>query len=101
MSFVKDTLHKNAVESKVGGSPSLLYRMQAFMTSLFSKDSIWTDEKLEIQKKIPIWLFTYLLIRSGHYDLALNFVNENLASFNQSPQFPTYLKEYFSSPEKL
>lgn len=101
MSYVKDTLNKKAVEAKVGGSPSLKHRMQAFMTSVFSKNSIWIDEKLEIQKNMPIWLYTYLLIRSGHHDLALNFVNENTVFFNDSPSFPTYLKEYFSSPVKL
>ncbi|KAG2230498.1 hypothetical protein INT48_009873 [Thamnidium elegans] len=101
MSFVKDTLNKKAVESKVGGSPSLKHRMQAFMASVFSKNSIWIDETLEIQKNMPIWLYTYLLIRSGHYGLALNFVTENTAFFNDSVAFPTYLKEYFSSSEKL
>jgi hypothetical protein len=98
---INDTLNKNANEARVGGTPSLEKRIRAFMKLNFSKNAIWIDESLEIQAEVPIWLYTYLLIRSGHPDLALNFVNQEVQSFYLSHQFPGYLKEYISSPSKL
>lgn len=101
MTYVNDTLHKNAVEAKVGGAPSLKHRMQVFMKTVFLKQSGWIDDRLEIQAGIPIWLYLYLLIRTGNHTLALEFVQENPIAFSESPSFAIYLKEYFSSPENL
>lgn len=99
--FISNTLNNNAAEAKVGGSPSLKHRIYAFMKLIFMKNSNWVDPTLEIEENYPIWLYLYLLIRSGHPDLALEFVNQNVHSFYKSPDFPAYLKEYLSSPQKM
>ncbi|KAI9346684.1 nucleoporin interacting component Nup93/Nic96 [Pilaira anomala] len=101
MTYVNDTLHKHAVEAKVGGVPSLKHRMQVFMKTVFFKQSVWIDDRFEIQTGIPIWLYLYLLIRTGNHKLALEFVQENPIAFSESPSFAIYLNEYFSSPENL
>lgn len=75
-------------------------RLQSFMKLTFNKNGAWTDKLLEIQQDIPIWLYVYLLIRSGHPNLAVAFVDREVQSFYLSHRFPKYLKEYLSSPTK-
>lgn len=70
------------------------------MKLIFMKNSNWVDPMFEVDQDYPIWLFTYLLIRSGHSDLALAFVEKHVHSFYKSPEFPLALKEYLTSPKK-
>lgn len=100
-SYINDTLQKNASVAKVGGTPSVERKLHSFMKLTFSRNAVWTDQSLEIQQDIPIWLYLYLLIRSGHPDLAVAFVDREVQSFYLSHRFPGYLKEYLSSPTKM
>lgn len=64
-------------------------------------DNTWTDPDLELQKDIPIWLYIYLLMRTGRDQLALEFVEFEKDLFVLSPNFPSYFKEYLSSSDRL
>ncbi|KAG2205560.1 hypothetical protein INT47_005935 [Mucor saturninus] len=98
--FMNDTLNNNASEARVGGCPSLMHRIYSFMKLIFMKNASWVDPMFEVDQEYPIWLFTYLLIRSGHSDLALAFVEKHVNSFHESPEFPPALKEYLKSSDK-
>ncbi|KAF7720998.1 hypothetical protein EC973_005635 [Apophysomyces ossiformis] len=100
MQYVDDVLLKNAAEAKIGGIPSIAHRIRAFMNIEFKKNSRWTDPNLEIVEETPIWTFTYLLLRSGHADLALDYVLNNRNLFQSEPSFVGYFEEYMSSPER-
>lgn len=76
------------------------HRIKAFMELIFMKNSNWINPIIEVENNKPIWLFTYLLLRSGHADLALNFVEQHVNSYYKTPDFPQFLREYLSSPQK-
>ncbi|KAG0188042.1 hypothetical protein DFQ28_005470 [Apophysomyces sp. BC1034] len=100
LQYIDDVLLKNATEAKVGGIPSVAHRIRAFMNIEFKKNTRWTDPYLEIVEETPVWTFTYLLLRSGHANLALDYVVNNRNLFQSEPAFVGYFEEYMRSPDK-
>ncbi|CDH53223.1 nucleoporin-interacting protein nic96 [Lichtheimia corymbifera JMRC:FSU:9682] len=98
--YVDEVLYKNARETQVGGVPSPILRIKAFMNYVFRKNSGWTDPRFEVVNDTPIWTYVYLLVRSGHEKLALKYVEENEQLFDTEPRFRHYFREYVDSPEK-
>ena len=54
----------------------------------------------QIVNDTAIWTFVYLLIRSGHPDLALKYVRDNEQLFSTEPNFVRYFTEYMDSPSR-
>ncbi|KAI8144737.1 Nup93/Nic96-domain-containing protein [Fennellomyces sp. T-0311] len=99
--YINNELVRNAQQAKVGGVPSALRRIRAFMNLKFRKGSgKWTDPRFEIVNDTAIWTYLYLLIRSGHADLALKYVRENEQLYTTEPNFVRYFTEYMDSPGK-
>ncbi|KAG1144978.1 hypothetical protein G6F37_006386 [Rhizopus arrhizus] len=99
---IEDTLFKYATQVKVGGLPSQTRRLLAYIRFMYKRaDNTWTEPDLELQKDIPIWLYIYLLMRTGRDQLALEFVEFEKDLFVLSPNFPSYFKEYLSSSNRL
>lgn len=46
--YVDEVLYKNARETQVGGVPSPVLRIKAFMDYVFRKNSGWTDSRFEV-----------------------------------------------------
>ncbi|OBZ88811.1 Meiotically up-regulated gene 87 protein [Choanephora cucurbitarum] len=76
----------------IGGSPSVLYRMNAFSKMMGRK--LAGSVYLEVKDETPIWLFVYILVRVGKLDLAYEYVENRQAAFCQAPAFLGFLKEY-------
>lgn len=99
---IDDVLIKYATQVKVGGIPSQSRRLLAYIQFMYKNASNnWTEPNLELQSDMPIWLYLYLLMRIGREDIALEFVENKQDLFYLSPNFPSYLKEYLSSPDRL
>jgi hypothetical protein len=102
---IYDFLRSKAEEIQVGGIPSVHHRITSYMKYILKKKEFGNNglgEGLEYVNDIPIWLYLYLLIRCGKSDLALEFVLEKLALFQQSaPDFPRYLSEYLIAPNRM
>ncbi|CAO3666966.1 unnamed protein product [Rhizopus microsporus] len=99
---IDDVLIKYATQVKVGGIPSQSRRLLAYIQFMYKNASNnWTEPNLELQSDMPIWLYLYLLMRIGREDIALEFVENKQDLFYLSPNFPSYLKEYLSTPSRL
>ncbi|KAI9481514.1 MAG: Nup93/Nic96-domain-containing protein [Benjaminiella poitrasii] len=99
-SLAEEVVFKNANVVKVGGTPSISHRLRAFMEISFkTMNKSWFNPNIEICNGMPIWLFIFILLRSGYPDLAIQFIENNQTLFASSPGFPLYFEEYFSSPD--
>ncbi|CAO3614790.1 unnamed protein product [Cunninghamella echinulata] len=97
--YVDDTLWKHARDTKPGGAPSFDSRLHSFVKFVFKKGDRWTDCRFEVVSGTPIWIYIYLLLRSGHALSAIKFVNENTHLFRSVPTFVKYFKEYMDHPD--
>ncbi|GAA5803362.1 hypothetical protein HPULCUR_008841 [Helicostylum pulchrum] len=97
--FINDVLNKNASKTQVGGIPSFTHRLRAYIDLTYKTTSGWTDGRIEVVNEVPIWVFMYLLIRSGHMDLAIKFVDSNGEMFASERKFVSYFKEYNSAKD--
>ncbi|KAI8371471.1 Nup93/Nic96-domain-containing protein [Radiomyces spectabilis] len=97
---IENALLKHAEKARIGGFPSVIRRIQAFVAIKFANTSGWINPNLEIQLGMPIWAFTYCLLRTGHAKEALEFARDYPAAFDSSdPMFYQYLKEYVTAPD--
>ncbi|CEI88223.1 hypothetical protein RMCBS344292_02618 [Rhizopus microsporus] len=69
------------------------------LTLQFEKaiDFIYTGNKLWLEA--PIWLFIYLLLRTGHAQVAADYIKENKDIFCFDKKFVAYFQEYMESPQ--
>lgn len=95
--YINDALNKNARKLLVGGIPSFTHRLKAFIDLVFKTATGWTDQRLEVVEDLPIWVFIYLLMRSGHLDIAAKFVDHNREMFSSERKFVTYFEQYFNA----
>ncbi|KAL9548315.1 hypothetical protein PS6_006675 [Mucor atramentarius] len=93
-SVVNETLKENAAAANVGGSLSEKHRLKAYMKLQYKKKGSSWNSDLEVYDDVPIWLFTYLLVRCGYYDLALQYVEEKTQNFSGAPEFYKVFKEF-------
>ncbi|KAI9315892.1 Nup93/Nic96-domain-containing protein [Dichotomocladium elegans] len=98
--YIDYVLYKNAIQIPAGGGLSPAVCTRAFMRYTFRKNAGWTDPRFEIVNDTPIWTYVYLLIRSGHDNIALEYVEDNKDLFSTEPRFIQYFREYVESPEK-
>lgn len=92
--MVNETLRENAAAANVGGSLSEKHRLNAYMKFQYKdRGSSW-NPTFEVYDDMPIWLFTYLLVRCGYYNLALNYVEEKTQDFSGAPEFHKAFKEF-------
>ncbi|GAN03190.1 NIC-domain-containing protein [Mucor ambiguus] len=95
---VNDTLREHATAANVGGSLSEKHRLNAFMKLKHKKRGSSWSPTFEVYDDMPIWLFTYLLVRCGYYNLALEYVEEKAQNFSGAPEFRKAFKEFCTDP---
>lgn len=95
--YINDKLDKNATKIQIGGIPSFTHRLKAFINLVFKTATEWIDDRLEIVEGLPIWAFMFLLMRTGHLDLAAKFVNDRPELFSTERKFVTYFNEYMTA----
>ncbi|ORZ06875.1 Nup93/Nic96-domain-containing protein [Absidia repens] len=99
--YIDNNLWKHAQQAKAGGNPSFAVRLLSFINFTFRKNDRWIDDRLEIAHGTPIWVYVYMLLRSGHTSLAIKYVNDHLSDFkSRSPTFTHYFMEYMDAPAK-
>ncbi|KAI8326760.1 Nup93/Nic96-domain-containing protein [Choanephora cucurbitarum] len=96
--MVNEVLNKHATRIQIGGNPSIIHRMRAFILYTFKTSTGWTDDRLEIVGDFPLWAFIYFLIRTGHLHVAAQFVDEHQEMFFGERRFVSYFLEYAKAP---
>ncbi|KAI9006631.1 Nup93/Nic96-domain-containing protein [Phycomyces nitens] len=99
--LIDDSLLKKAQEAQVGGNPEFGHRLKKYIQLEFRQNNQWKDKTLEIVENIPKWAYTYLLIRSGHPDIALEYMTEQAEKYPEDNAFLKYFKEYMENPNHL
>ncbi|KAK9454541.1 Nup93/Nic96-domain-containing protein [Dipodascopsis uninucleata] len=85
-------------EAQLGGIPSVVNKILAYLKLRFLKNRQWTKNNLEVVNNVPIWALLYYLFRSGHLNEALEYTNQNENYFQKIERtFPTYLRAYVKS----
>ncbi|KAK9468811.1 Nup93/Nic96-domain-containing protein [Lipomyces arxii] len=98
--MVEAEIAKYPQEAKLGGVPSVVNKILAFLKLRFNKNGQWMKPNLQIVNNSPIWALLFLLFRSGHLDEALEYTIENEGFFQKIERsFPAYLKAYVKSGE--
>lgn len=92
-------MDKNATKIQIGGIPSFTHRLKAFINLVFKTATEWIDDRLEIDEGLPIWAFVFLLMRTGHLDLAKKFVNDHFQRFSTEGKFVAYFNEYMEAKD--
>ncbi|KAG1053251.1 hypothetical protein G6F43_004655 [Rhizopus delemar] len=94
---VNEQLHAHATKLKMGGNPFITHRLRAYIDVNYKTNSGWKEEGLEIVNELPIWLFIYLLLRTGHKEAAADYINKNKDMFSLERKFVDYFQEYMES----
>lgn len=98
--YINDTLDKNATKIQIGGIPTFTHRLKAYINLVYKTADHWMDDRLEIVEGIPIWAFVFLLMRSGHIDLASKFINDRPELFATERKFVSYFNEYTTAKDR-
>lgn len=94
---MNEQLHAHATKLKMGGNPFITHRLRAYIDVNYKTNSGWKEEGLEIVNELPIWLFIYLLLRTGHKEAAADYINKNKDMFSLERKFVDYFQEYMES----
>ncbi|KAF9116162.1 hypothetical protein BGX27_004502 [Mortierella sp. AM989] len=101
MNHIEASVAANPAEANLGGVPSLLNTVRAFVQLKYLRYGSWSQPNLEITNGQAMWAQIYYLLRTGHSHEALKFANENEASFGPADrQFVTYLATYLESEDR-
>lgn len=92
---------KNPREANMGGVPSPLSRVKGYVRVRAARKELGPDvELLQEVNGDYCWPVIFYLLRSGLYDDALRYVNENASAFRQiDRQFMRYLKAFAENDE--
>ncbi|KAL4205897.1 hypothetical protein CU097_012532 [Rhizopus azygosporus] len=96
---VNEQLHAHATKLKIGGNPFITHRLEAYINLNYKTVLGWRESRLEIVHGLPIWLFIYLLLRTGHAQVAADYIKENKDIFCFDKKFVAYFQEYMESPQ--
>ncbi|KAF9919357.1 hypothetical protein BX616_005400 [Lobosporangium transversale] len=101
MNHIEASVASNPAEANLGGVPSLLNTVRAFVQLKYLRYGSWSQPNLEIANGQAMWAQIYYLLRTGHGHEALKFANENEGSFTPADrQFVTYLAAYLESEDR-
>ncbi|KAL8276338.1 hypothetical protein RQP46_011263 [Phenoliferia psychrophenolica] len=101
MAHVENTIKAQPLEANLGGDPSFQNKIRAYIDVKYKKHGAWTNPRLEIINKTPVWASMYYLIRTGHSQKALAFALENEPHIQKhEATFVTYFKKWLESPDR-
>lgn len=99
LDVMEEKLIKNAHTHHVGGIPSVHHRVRKYIEMEYKNNhGEYIDSRLEIVNQLPIWLFLFLLMRSGHWSTADAFVRDSPDMFGDQGEFVTFYNEYRTAP---
>lgn len=97
--LVESEIAKRPQEAKLGGVPSVVNKVKAFLNLKYLKAGQWINKSLEIAEDAPMWAVMFYLLRSGHVKEAITYAQSREPFFQKVERaFPSYLKEYYNVP---
>ncbi|KAG0217126.1 hypothetical protein BGX33_011329 [Mortierella sp. NVP41] len=98
---IQASVAENPAEANLGGVPSLINTIRAFVQLKYLRYGSWSQPNLEIVNGQAVWAQIYYLFRTGHVRDAVRFATENELNFNPADRpFITYLATYFESEDR-
>jgi nuclear pore complex protein Nup93 len=99
---VESFINKNPREANLGGIPNVLSKVKAYVRLLASKKSLAGDNiDLQMLGDDYIWALIYYLLRTGHIQEIVDYVDGNQNAFRAIDRnFSSYIKAYNSSPDR-
>ncbi|KAJ7051137.1 nucleoporin-interacting protein NIC96 [Mycena amicta] len=94
------TIQSRPSEAQLGGDPSIANKVRAFLFLRYYKNGEW-EERIELVAGQPLWARLFFLIRTGHYQEAL----EEALRFQQAIEhreasFLGHFQTWLESPER-
>ncbi|KAF9950637.1 hypothetical protein BGZ65_006474, partial [Modicella reniformis] len=100
MHHIEASVASNPAEANLGGVPSLINTIRAFVQLKYLRYGSWSQPNLEISNGQALWAQIYYLLRTGHGQEAVLLAGENEANFAPADrQFITYLATYLESED--
>ncbi|EHL00594.1 putative Meiotically up-regulated gene 87 protein [Glarea lozoyensis 74030] len=99
---VESLISKNPREANLGGIPNVISKMKAYVRLLASKKRLSGDNvDLQILGEDYVWALVYYLLRTGHIQEIMDYVNANAVAFRAIDRnFSSYITEYCNSPDR-
>ena len=98
---VESTVSKNPREANMGGIPTSLAKVKGYVRVRASRKELGPD--LELLQEVNgdyCWPLIFYAMRSGLYEEALQYIDENAAAFRQiDRQFMRYLRAYVANED--
>ncbi|KAF9323502.1 hypothetical protein BGZ91_003539 [Linnemannia elongata] len=101
MAHINASVKENPAEANLGGVPSLLNTIRAFVQLKYLRYGSWSQPNLEIVNGQAVWAQIYYLFRTGHVQDALQFARDNELNLNPADRsFVMYLNAYWQSEDR-
>ena len=99
---LENTITKNPREARLGGVPSIVNKVRAYVTYRASKkDLVLESTDLQSLGNEFCWVIIFYLLRSGHVKEAVEYVRDNATAFRAIDRnFPTYIANYFKNDSR-
>ncbi|TVY85393.1 Nucleoporin [Lachnellula suecica] len=93
---VESFINKNPREANLGGIPNVLSKVKAYVRLLASKKSLAGDNiDLQMLGDDYVWALIYYLLRTGHIQEIVDYVQSNQAAFRAIDRnFSSYIEGY-------
>lgn len=102
MQDLESTIARFPREARLGGVPSTINKIRAYVTFRASRKEIYKDNTaLKRLGDDYCWVIIFYLLRSGHVDEAAEYVNSNKSAFQTiSRNFIGYLTNYARAEDR-
>ncbi|GJJ69903.1 nuclear pore complex protein Nup93 [Entomortierella parvispora] len=101
MNHIEAAVAENPAEANLGGVPSLMNTIRAFVQLKYLRYGSWSQPNLEIANGQAVWAQLYYMLRTGNAHEALKYATEIEQSFAPADrQFVTYLATYLESEDR-
>ncbi|KAF9928608.1 hypothetical protein FBU30_002283 [Linnemannia zychae] len=101
LAYVQASVAENPAEANLGGVPSLINTIRAFVQLKYLRYGSWSQPNLEIVNGQAVWAQIYYLFRTGHIQDALQFASDNELNLNPADRpFVSYLRAYWQSEDR-
>lgn len=99
---LQEYINKNSRDAQLGGLPGVIKKVQAYVRLKDSrKDLVPDDTALQNIDGDRCWAVIFYLLRSGHAQQALDYVEQNGSAFERiDGNFAIYLRSYLSTEDK-
>ena len=99
---LESLITKNPREANLGGIPNVISKVKAYLRIRAArKDLVTSDIELQMLNGDYVWALIFYLLRSGHIQEAVQYVEENAVAFRAIDRnFASYISRFASSPDQ-